>query len=159
MFVTDLWLSVAARHYHTVRSATGWHTRAWWRLKQRISKCSYPPWNQSVTFYPSDGSFCTFLIFRFMIYIIGAGKNGIFWRFTTGEVDCISSTVVQTYTEIKPNCLTVFGLPVRGKTHIARRLGRYINWLGFNVAVFNFGTFRRKTLGASQSGKLFTRLN
>lgn len=44
------------------------------------------------------------------------------------------------------------GLPARGKTHISRKLTRYLTWLGYNAKVFNIGDKRRKVLGAQKSG-------
>ena len=29
-----------------------------------------------------------------------------------------------------PVCLAMVGLPARGKTYIARKLARYLNWIG-----------------------------
>lgn len=36
------------------------------------------------------------------------------------------------------------GLPARGKTYIAKKLTRYLNWIGVNTKVFNAGDYRRK---------------
>lgn len=47
------------------------------------------------------------------------------------------------------------GLPARGKSHIARCLARYLNWLGFNAAVWNVGNYRRALLGAGQDAAFF----
>lgn len=55
----------------------------------------------------------------------------------------------------KKLCIVMVGLPARGKTHIARCLERYLNWLGFKAAVFNVGNYRRKFLGANQSAEFF----
>jgi len=35
------------------------------------------------------------------------------------------------------------GLPARGKTYIAKKLTRYLNWIGVNTKVFNAGDYRR----------------
>jgi len=45
------------------------------------------------------------------------------------------------------------GLPARGKTHISRKLTRYLTWLGYNAKVFNIGDKRRKTLGVQDTAK------
>lgn len=55
----------------------------------------------------------------------------------------------------KKLCIVMVGLPARGKTHIARCLERYLNWLGFTAAVFNVGNYRRMILGGSQSADFF----
>jgi broad specificity phosphatase PhoE/predicted kinase len=51
--------------------------------------------------------------------------------------------------------IVMVGLPARGKTHIARCLERYLNWLGFGCAVWNVGNYRRMILGGSQSAEFF----
>ena len=32
-----------------------------------------------------------------------------------------------------PICIALVGLPARGKTYIAKKLGRYLNWIGLNT--------------------------
>jgi broad specificity phosphatase PhoE/predicted kinase len=39
------------------------------------------------------------------------------------------------------------GLPARGKTFIARKVARYLSWLGHRTKVFNVGVYRRERLG------------
>lgn len=51
--------------------------------------------------------------------------------------------------------IVMVGLPARGKTHMARCLERYLNWLGFTARVFNVGEYRRKFLGATQPAAFF----
>lgn len=41
------------------------------------------------------------------------------------------------------------GLPARGKTYIAKKLTRYLNWIGIKSKVFNVGEYRRKLTGTS----------
>ncbi|QQR92003.1 MAG: 6-phosphofructo-2-kinase/fructose-2,6-bisphosphatase [Myxococcales bacterium] len=48
------------------------------------------------------------------------------------------------------------GLPARGKTHIAQKLGRYISWLGYESKVFNVGEYRRRQTGGGQSHEFFS---
>src|SRR5262245_26087506 len=55
--------------------------------------------------------------------------------------------------------LSMVGLPARGKTYIARRVARYLNWLGHPTRVFNVGNYRRKILGASQPADFFAPSN
>src|ERR1700674_4391638 len=40
------------------------------------------------------------------------------------------------------------GLPARGKTFIARKVARYLSWLGHDTRVFNVGAYRRERLGS-----------
>lgn len=35
-------------------------------------------------------------------------------------------------------------MPARGKSYIAKKIARFVNWLGFPTAVFNIGNYRRK---------------
>jgi len=42
------------------------------------------------------------------------------------------------------------GLPARGKTYVAWKLSRYLNWLGIRTRVFNIGEYRRHLVGASE---------
>merc|ERR1719330_501707 len=39
--------------------------------------------------------------------------------------------------------IVMVGLPARGKTYIAKKLTRYLNWIGVNTKVFNAGDYRR----------------
>lgn len=47
------------------------------------------------------------------------------------------------------------GLPARGKTYIARKLARYLSWLGHETRVFNVGNYRRERLGSHQPHDFF----
>jgi len=49
--------------------------------------------------------------------------------------------------------IAMVGLPARGKTHISRKLTRYLTWLGYNAKVFNIGDKRRKVLGVQDTAK------
>jgi broad specificity phosphatase PhoE/predicted kinase len=51
------------------------------------------------------------------------------------------------------------GLPARGKTFIARKVARYLSWLGHNTRVFNVGAYRRERLGSHQQHSFFDPLN
>lgn len=51
--------------------------------------------------------------------------------------------------------LVMVGLPARGKTYIARKLARYLSWLGHRTEVFNVGSYRRTLLGSGQSHEFF----
>ena len=54
-----------------------------------------------------------------------------------------------------PLVLVMVGLPARGKTFIARKVARYLNWLGRPARVFNVGNYRRERLGTSQPASFF----
>lgn len=47
------------------------------------------------------------------------------------------------------------GLPARGKSSVARRLLRYLSWLGYRTRVFNLGDYRRRVLGGGQGPDFF----
>ncbi len=47
------------------------------------------------------------------------------------------------------------GLPARGKTYVARRVARYLSWLGHPTRVFNIGAYRREKYGAYQPHEFF----
>jgi predicted kinase len=51
--------------------------------------------------------------------------------------------------------IVMVGLPARGKTHLARKVARYLNWLGVDTRVFNVGQYRRRRLGAQQPHDFF----
>jgi len=47
------------------------------------------------------------------------------------------------------------GLPARGKTFIARKIARYLAWLGNRTQVFNVGSYRRARIGSHQHHSFF----
>jgi broad specificity phosphatase PhoE/predicted kinase len=51
--------------------------------------------------------------------------------------------------------LVMVGLPARGKTHMARRVERYLRWLGYKTCTFNVGNYRRERLGTQQPHRFF----
>ncbi len=51
--------------------------------------------------------------------------------------------------------LVMVGLPARGKTHMARRMERYLRWLGYRTRVFNVGNYRRERMGSHQPHRFF----
>jgi broad specificity phosphatase PhoE/predicted kinase len=51
--------------------------------------------------------------------------------------------------------LAMVGLPARGKTFMARRLKRHLDWMGYRTEIFNVGNYRRQHLGSSQSADFF----
>ncbi|MEQ1568858.1 MAG: 6-phosphofructo-2-kinase/fructose-2,6-bisphosphatase [Myxococcota bacterium] len=54
-----------------------------------------------------------------------------------------------------PLVLVMVGLPARGKTFLARKLARYLNWHGRPARVFNVGNYRRDRLGSTQPASFF----
>ncbi len=55
--------------------------------------------------------------------------------------------------------IAMVGLPARGKTFVARRIARYLAWLGHRTATFNVGDYRRERLGAGQPAAFFDPAN
>lgn len=51
--------------------------------------------------------------------------------------------------------LVMVGLPARGKTYVARKIARYLSWLGYNTRNFNVGDYRRAIAGAKQPPSFF----
>lgn len=45
---------------------------------------------------------------------------------------------------IAPCAIIMVGLPARGKTYVAKKLARYLNWIGLDTKVFNVVEYRRK---------------
>ena len=44
--------------------------------------------------------------------------------------------------------VVMVGLQARGKSYTARRIERYLSWLGYHTGVFNVGEYRRARVGA-----------
>ncbi|KAJ3105011.1 Fructose-2,6-bisphosphatase [Phlyctochytrium planicorne] len=55
--------------------------------------------------------------------------------------------------------VVMVGLPARGKTYIARKLARYLNWLGHPAQLFNVGNYRREMAGATKDQSFFDPTN
>ena len=51
--------------------------------------------------------------------------------------------------------IVMVGLPARGKSFIARKIARYLTWLGRNTRLVNAGDYRRSLLGAQQTHEFF----
>lgn len=51
--------------------------------------------------------------------------------------------------------LVMVGLPARGKSYIARKLARFLRWLGHDTRVFNVGTYRRTHVGSQKTHDFF----
>ena len=51
--------------------------------------------------------------------------------------------------------LVMVGLPARGKSYLARKLERYLRWLGHDTKVFNVGVYRRELVGSRKSHEFF----
>ncbi|XP_028414646.1 LOW QUALITY PROTEIN: 6-phosphofructo-2-kinase/fructose-2,6-bisphosphatase-like [Dendronephthya gigantea] len=54
-----------------------------------------------------------------------------------------------------PTVIVLVGLPARGKTYVAKKLGRYLNWIGIKTKVFNVGEYRRNVVGADRKHDFF----
>jgi broad specificity phosphatase PhoE/predicted kinase len=57
--------------------------------------------------------------------------------------------------DTQPLVLAMVGLPARGKTYIARKLARYLSFIGYSARVFNVGSYRRERLGSQQPASFF----
>jgi broad specificity phosphatase PhoE/predicted kinase len=55
----------------------------------------------------------------------------------------------------KKIAFVMVGLPARGKTFIARKVARYLSWLGYRTQVFNVGFYRRQRIGSGQRHSFF----
>lgn len=51
--------------------------------------------------------------------------------------------------------VVMVGLPARGKTFVARKLQRYLSWLGYSTLWVNVGDYRRARAGAQQPAEYF----
>ncbi|OQR90592.1 fructose-2,6-bisphosphate 2-phosphatase [Thraustotheca clavata] len=51
--------------------------------------------------------------------------------------------------------VVMVGLPGRGKSYMARKVARYLNWINYATRVFNIGNYRRKLLGADHHADFF----
>src|SRR5262245_46399515 len=51
--------------------------------------------------------------------------------------------------------VVMVGLPARGKTFVARKVQRYISWLGYRTLWVNVGDYRRARAGAKQPAAYF----
>ncbi|XP_028302492.1 6-phosphofructo-2-kinase/fructose-2,6-bisphosphatase 4b isoform X2 [Gouania willdenowi] len=54
-----------------------------------------------------------------------------------------------------PTLIVTVGLPARGKTYIAKKLTRYLNWIGVPTKEFNVGQYRRECLKIYKSFEFF----
>lgn len=54
-----------------------------------------------------------------------------------------SSVLTRTSMGTVGQVIVMVGLPARGKTYIAKKLTRYLNWIGVHTRVFNAGDYRR----------------
>lgn len=55
--------------------------------------------------------------------------------------------------------IVMVGLPARGKSYIARKLARYLNWAGLKAKVFNSGMYRRVKIGVDCKSTFFSQTN
>lgn len=66
----------------------------------------------------------------------------------------LSGDRTTTYVNI-PHVIAMVGLPARGKTYIAKKLTRYMNWIGIKTRVFNVGEYRRLATKAYRNHDFF----
>jgi broad specificity phosphatase PhoE/predicted kinase len=59
----------------------------------------------------------------------------------------------------RTHALVMVGLPARGKTFVARKIVRYLNWLGHPTRLFNVGNYRREHVGSRQAHGFFDPTN
>lgn len=59
----------------------------------------------------------------------------------------------------EPLVIAMVGLPARGKSYLVKMLMRYLNWTGYECAVFNVGSYRRHVGLASQTSEFFDTSN
>lgn len=57
------------------------------------------------------------------------------------------------------NVIVMVGLPARGKTYIARKLCRYLNWGGICAKVVSVGQYRREAVGPDITHEFFRKNN
>lgn len=57
--------------------------------------------------------------------------------------------------DFQKHVLVLVGLPARGKTFVARKMARYLSWLGYRTRTFNVGEYRRAIAGAKQPASFF----
>ncbi|XP_076058830.1 6-phosphofructo-2-kinase/fructose-2,6-bisphosphatase 1-like isoform X2 [Oratosquilla oratoria] len=58
-----------------------------------------------------------------------------------------------------PHVVAMVGLPARGKTYVAMKLARYLNWVGIATKVFNVGDYRRQAIVDYQGHDFFDHTN
>ena len=58
-----------------------------------------------------------------------------------------------------PLVFATVGLPARGKSYLARRLLRYVSWLGYQTKIFNVGAYRRRLLDGPHEHDFFSPRN
>lgn len=55
--------------------------------------------------------------------------------------------------------LVMVGLPARGKSYTARKIERYLSWLGYRTRVYNVGEYRRARVGTQMRHAFFDPAN
>jgi broad specificity phosphatase PhoE len=66
---------------------------------------------------------------------------------------------MRTLSDPTPLVIVMVGLPARGKTFLARKIVRYLTWLGREAQIFNVGNYRRDRLGSQQPASFFDPAN
>lgn len=55
--------------------------------------------------------------------------------------------------------ISMVGLPARGKSYIARKIARFLNWADIKAKVFNIGMYRRYIVGVDCDSRFFDHNN
>ncbi|THD26647.1 6-phosphofructo-2-kinase / fructose-2 6-bisphosphatase [Fasciola hepatica] len=63
--------------------------------------------------------------------------------------------ILGSYRKEGKTVVVLVGLPARGKSYIATKLTRYLNWVGITTRVFNVGVYRRRHFQAQQGHDFF----
>lgn len=66
-----------------------------------------------------------------------------------------ASSVIPRQPDYEKLALVMVGLPARGKTYLARKIARYLAWLGYRTRTFNVGEYRRAIAGAKRPAEFF----
>ena len=66
-----------------------------------------------------------------------------------------ASSVIPRQPDFEKLALVMVGLPARGKTYVARKIARYLAWLGYRTRTFNVGEYRRAIAGAKRPAEFF----
>ncbi|KXJ12195.1 6-phosphofructo-2-kinase/fructose-2,6-bisphosphatase 3 isoform X2 [Exaiptasia diaphana] len=70
------------------------------------------------------------------------------------KLDCTLPEYCPRFANV-PTVIVLVGLPARGKTYMAKKLGRYLNWISIQTNVFNVGEYRRKVVGTDKLHDFF----
>ena len=72
-----------------------------------------------------------------------------------GDLASCSRTAFTSLGLEQPLVIAMVGLPARGKSYIVKMLKRFLSWSGYQVEIFNVGSYRRTVGFASASSAFF----